>query len=64
MFVPQIEGGLYPLPETEKESVTHCVAWLTALAPVLRRAPFTVRPTDVEVVLGPEITKVLKSRRS
>ena len=60
--VPQTIGRLAWLVMV-KVSVRHCVADETArpLPGLGVRTPFSSSPTDVESVLGPEMTKVLKS---
>ena len=63
--MPQIIGALEPEFVTENESVKHCVARVATSPPSLG-APFKILiPPVVSVdVLGPVITKVLKSSLS
>ncbi len=63
VLVPQMTGGeLPPLPVAENESVKHWVAKLWKTVPP--GLPLRVPSCDEVKVLGPEITNVLKSRRS
>ena len=65
VLVPQMTGGTLPLgPVTEKVSVKHWVARLKAAVPVKRMLPFNDFETVVTTVVGPAITKELKSKRS
>ena len=65
VLVPQMTGGTLPLgPVTEKVSVKHWVASLKAAVPVKRMLPFNDFETVVTTVVGPAITKELKSKRS
>ena len=58
-------GTLPPGPVTEKVSVRHWVAVETVLpVPVAITTPLTSVSIEVEMVLGPAITKLLKSSRS
>ena len=64
--MPQIAGGAFPpFPVTVNVSVKHCVAELTVtpLATVVILSPLRIAIV-LTAVLGPVITKVLKSRRS
>ena len=64
MFVPQITGGLPPAtPVIVKVSVRHWVARLIATAPPEAILPPTVLTTEAVSVLGPVITKLMKSIR-
>ena len=65
MFVPQITGGLPPgTPVIVNVSVRHWVAELIGTAPPGAILPPTVLTTEAVRVLGPVITKVLKSKRN
>lgn len=65
VFVPQITGGAFPWGEvTEKVSVRHSVACVTGAPFALFCSPFSNVVTVCVRVLGPLITKVLKSSRS
>ena len=66
VLVPQMTGGtLPPGPVTENESVRHCVAVETITPfPVIVGTPLASEYADVVIVLGPAITKELKSIRS
>jgi hypothetical protein len=65
LFVPQITGGTLPAgPVRENVSVRHWVAELilTPAASVVVLPP-TSYPTEVVTVVGPAMTKLLKSIR-
>ena len=66
VFNPQMTGGtLPPGPVTEKVSVRHWVAVETLFPnPVFTTTPLSSNSIDVVVVLGPAITKLLKSNRT
>ena len=63
--MPQIAGGAFPpFPVTVNVSVKHCVAELAAIPPATVVILSPLRMVIVLVaVLGPVITKVLKSSR-
>jgi hypothetical protein len=57
-------GEFPPFPVTEKVSVRHSVAKFWGIVPAAARAPFNVKKAEDVRVLGPLMTKLLKSRRS
>ena len=64
LLVPQMTGGTLPAgPVNEKVSVRHCVAVLTAFPAAVAVLPPTSHPLDKVIVVGPAITKLLKSSR-
>ena len=58
-------GGTLPLgPVTENVSVRHWVARVTPVPPLPITVPWVMPVVDVVRVVGPAITKELKSNRS
>ena len=64
-LVPQITGGRAPeTPVIENVSVRQFVAWLNAFPARYTALPPDSQPLEVNTVVGPVMTKVLRSKRS